>query len=419
MEAHALIVDDSRTVRVRVRRLLEGADGASFSVTEAADGGEALQLLQATPRDRLPDVILLDRNMPRVSGDACIRILKSDPVWKTIPVIFLTAQANKAELVKGLSLLGGDDYLSKPFDAGEMLARVKALVRLKKAEDAQRRAYADLEAANDKLAEAFAHIASSIRYASRIQRSVLPPDELVRTVCPDSVILWEPRDMVGGDIYWAAHWGDGLLLALGDCTGHGVPGAFVTMIATCIFERLMAEVPPGRVDTLLERMHRLIRSTLKQDVAGGESDDGMELGLCHLSADLSRLTFAGAAISLFTAADGKPLEETKGVKRGLGYRKTAADQAYPATEVALAPGSRFYMMTDGLIDQVGGNPRRTLGKKRVLEVLNGAADRPMAEHKDLLMQALLAHQGQEPRRDDVSMIGVRIGTVPGTSGGMA
>jgi len=163
----ALIVDDSRTVRVRVRKLLEGAEGGDFEVTEAADGGEALKYLEKTPLDRLPDVILLDRNMPNVSGDACIRIIKSDPVWKTIPVIFLTAQAGKAEVVKGLSQLGCDDYLPKPFDAGEMIARVKSLARLKKAEDesrtltrnieraleTQRKAFAELKAAKIELAE--------------------------------------------------------------------------------------------------------------------------------------------------------------------------------------------------------------------------------------------------------------------------
>ena len=167
LDARALVVDDSRTVRVRVRRLLEDTEDFNFEVSEAADGSEALKLLEKTSIDRLPDVILLDRNMPRVSGDACIRILKSDPVWKTIPVIFLTAQADKAEVVRGLSLLGCDDYLPKPFDAGEMLARVKSLTRLKMAEDegrtltrnleraleSQRKAYAELKAAKIELAE--------------------------------------------------------------------------------------------------------------------------------------------------------------------------------------------------------------------------------------------------------------------------
>ena len=158
MEARALIVDDSRTVRVRVRKLLTQAQDARFEVLEASDGGEALKLLEKTALDRLPDVILLDRNMPKVSGDACIRILKSDPVWKTIPVIFLTAQADKAEVVKGLSILGCDDYLPKPFDAGEMVARVKSLARLKKAEDEIRNLAHNLEQALESQRKAFAEL---------------------------------------------------------------------------------------------------------------------------------------------------------------------------------------------------------------------------------------------------------------------
>ena len=167
MASRALIVDDSRTARVRIRKLLETVDAGEFEVDEAVDGAEALKLLEKTPLDRLPDVVLLDRNMPIVSGDACVRILKSDPVWKTIPVIFLTAQAGKAEVARGLTWLGADDYLPKPFDAGEMVARVKALVRAKKAEDqsralmhnlelaleAQRKAYSELKTTKIELAE--------------------------------------------------------------------------------------------------------------------------------------------------------------------------------------------------------------------------------------------------------------------------
>ena len=146
MSLRALIVDDSRTVRMTVRSLLSSADDIEFSeIFEAENGAEALRYFENSPISSLPDIVILDRNMPVMSGDACIRVLKTDPVWRTIPVIFLTAQADKAEVVKGLSRLGCDDYLGKPFDAGEMLARVKSLVRAKKAEDAARTLTANLE----------------------------------------------------------------------------------------------------------------------------------------------------------------------------------------------------------------------------------------------------------------------------------
>ena len=208
MATRALIVDDSRTARVRMRRILETAEGDGFAVEEVEDGGAAIALLEKTPLDRLPDVILLDRNMPRMSGDACIRILKSDPVWKAIPVIFLTAQADKAEVAKGLAVLGGDDYLPKPFDAGEMLARVRSLVRAKKAEDesralmanleraldAQRRANAELKAARIELAETQAAAMMTRAFEKFV------PKQFLRRIAPDGIENLKPGNVQAGRI---------------------------------------------------------------------------------------------------------------------------------------------------------------------------------------------------------------------------
>ncbi|MBF0136723.1 MAG: response regulator [Magnetococcus sp. DMHC-1] len=422
MGTPVLIVDDSRTVRMRVRQLLEGAAQADYDVIEASDGDEALAYLENTPLDHLPDVILLDRNMPNMSGDACIRLLKSDPVWRTIPVIFLTAQASKTEVVQGLTLLGGDDYLPKPFDAGEMLARVNALVRAKKAEDANRKLTRDLALAlanqqkintelnitKNELSEVVAVLEGSIRYASRIQRSILPPVGLTETVFQDHFILWEPRDVVGGDIYWSCLWGGGFLFILGDCTGHGVPGAFVSLVATGAFERALLEVKPGQVGNLIERMHQLVKKTLRQDVEGGESDDGMEMAVCYLNPEKSELVFAGAGFSLFISLAGEPLVEIKGTKRGIGYRATPMDQSYSQHPFNVARGMRFYLTSDGLIDQVGKERRRALGKKRFLEIINQNGHLTMNEQKKILWQALLQWQGDERRRDDVSVVGFKL-----------
>ncbi|MBF0434486.1 MAG: fused response regulator/phosphatase [Magnetococcales bacterium] len=422
MGSRIMVVDDSRTVRFRVRQLLTGVEQAGYEVIEAVDGIDALEIMERTPVDFLPDLILLDRNMPNMSGDACIRFLKSDPLWRTIPVIFLTAQANKAEVVKGLSLLGCDDYLPKPFDAGEMLARVGALLRAKKAEDENRRLARDLELALDEqrkaydeltvtkneLSEAVAIIESSIRYASRIQRSILPPANLTAQFYADHFILWEPRDMVGGDIYWCSPWGDGFLFVLGDCTGHGVPGAFVSLIATGAFERAQNEVTPGEVGRLIERMHQLVQRTLKQDAEGGESDDGMEMGVCYIEAKKTQLVYAGSGFSLFLSLDGGELSEIKGTKRGIGYRSTPVDQVYAQHSFVVSPGTRFYLTSDGLIDQVGEEKRRSFGKKRLLEILNKNGSLPMREQKELVWRALLHWQGNERRRDDVSVVGFRL-----------
>ncbi|MEO5364426.1 MAG: response regulator [Magnetococcus sp. DMHC-8] len=165
--ARILTVDDSRTVRYHVRQTLERDDEYLFTVHEAENGAEAVRFLCAHAPAQWPDVIVLDRNMPVLSGDECIRVLKADEQWRVIPVLFLTAQDDIQEVVRGLSDLRADAYLPKPFHTDELLARVKVLLRIKQAEDharrlnqhlaqaleEQKRAYAELQTTRIQLAE--------------------------------------------------------------------------------------------------------------------------------------------------------------------------------------------------------------------------------------------------------------------------
>ena len=144
-----VIVDDSRSIRGHVRRVLESAPEA-FQVIEHEDGLDALRWLSTLSPSNLPDLILLDRNMPQITGDECIRILKADSLWNTIPVLFLTAQVSVQNLVQGLVHLAADDYLPKPFAADELIARVQVLLRMKKAEDQSRELNRQLQQALDK-----------------------------------------------------------------------------------------------------------------------------------------------------------------------------------------------------------------------------------------------------------------------------
>ena len=148
MTSSIVIVDDSRSIRGHVRRVLESAPEA-FQVIEHEDGLDALRWLSTLSPSNLPDLILLDRNMPQITGDECIRILKADSLWNTIPVLFLTAQVSVQNLVQGLVHLAADDYLPKPFAADELIARVQVLLRMKKAEDQSRELNRQLQHALD------------------------------------------------------------------------------------------------------------------------------------------------------------------------------------------------------------------------------------------------------------------------------
>ena len=195
MSAIIMTVDDSRTIRGQVRRTLEQQTEENYSIVEKGDGLEALRWLSNCLRKDLPDVIVLDRNMPNMSGDECIRILKQDNDWKKIPVLFLTAQTDIKQLVLGLAKLGADDYLPKPFDFDELAARVKVMVRIKQAEDESRRLNKDLELSLIQQQKAFEELKTTkMRLAETEAAAKLTavfekfvPKEFIKRIAPDGL----------------------------------------------------------------------------------------------------------------------------------------------------------------------------------------------------------------------------------------
>lgn len=263
--------------------------------------------------------------------------------------------------------------------------------------------------AEERLADAFDVISSSINYASRIQRAILPTDEMFSSAFSDNFVIWEPRDVVGGDVYWLNSWGDGDLVILGDCTGHGVPGAFMTLIATSALNAAKKVVPAGDVSELISQMHQGIQTMLGQDGSQGNSDDGLDLGACYINPDRTQLSYSGARFSLFIA-EAEEVQQIKGGKVGIGYRGISKTEFFPTELIKLRAGVNYYMTSDGLLDQIGGNTRRHrgFGKRRFIELVRTIQDRPFDEQRTQILETLRNYQGNEPRRDDVAVLGFKI-----------
>ncbi len=270
--------------------------------------------------------------------------------------------------------------------------------------------YTDITArkkAEEELQQAYNVISSSINYASRIQRSILPDDDDVAAALADHFILWEPRDIVGGDIYWAGNWGDGFLIMLGDCTGHGVPGAFMTLISIGALERSLQDVETGDPGALIARMHQYIQLTLGQNIDGGESDDGIELGMCYLTGDGKALIYAGARFEIFVVEDGD-VHIIKGDRKGVGYRGVPFVQEFQNKSIDLRTGQRFYITTDGMIDQIGGKRQRSFGRRRFKTLLLSVQGASFERQREQIHAAFMKFQGDQVRRDDVAVIGFEI-----------
>ena len=264
--------------------------------------------------------------------------------------------------------------------------------------------------AQDGLRDALEIISGSIRYASRIQRAILPTPEQRRELMPNHFAVWEPRDVVGGDIYWIRTWGEGVLFILADCTGHGVPGAFITLIASGALDRAVSEVAPGDPAALIALMNRYVKLVLSQDLDFGTedgSDDGLELGVCYIAPDRQSLVFAGAHFHLFSVGS-QGVELVKGDRKGIGYRFVAFDATFANQTVQVGPGQRFYMTTDGLIDQIGGSPRRSFGKKRFTKLLASLQEMPLEQQGAAIFEAFERYRGEESRRDDIAVVGFEL-----------
>ncbi|MEM7042997.1 MAG: PAS-domain containing protein [Pseudomonadota bacterium] len=253
------------------------------------------------------------------------------------------------------------------------------------------------------LADANRFIMESLRYASRIQSAMLPAEDAIGQSTGDHFLIWEPRDIVGGDFFWHHPMPGGYAVIVGDCTGHGVPGAFMTLIACGLLDRAL-ESGVDRPSLVLAELHRNLQSLLGQDQADGETDDGLDAGICFVSDAERKLVFSGARFSLFHKHGGD-FAEIRGDKKGIGYRRFAADTVFNDRVLDLNGADSFYMTTDGLIDQIGGERRRSFGKKRFLGCLADNADHPLPAQAETLKRMFDAYQGSEARRDDVTVLG--------------
>lgn len=253
----------------------------------------------------------------------------------------------------------------------------------------------------------------SIEYASVIQRAMLRASrDALKSILDDAALLWEPRDVVGGDFYHFGDYPDGWFGAIADCTGHGVPGAFMTLIASSSLTRALAQCGPRDPARLLSAVNRSVKELLGQ-VEGvdehPESDDGLDAAFFWFDNARQVLSFAGARMSLAVLhAGAEQVETCAGQRMGVGYVASELDYRWAATEVPMAPGSLMFIATDGLTDQIGGPRNIAFGKRKAFDTLLAHRHAPATAICQALQGALASWQGAQTRRDDLTLFCARL-----------
>lgn len=268
-------------------------------------------------------------------------------------------------------------------------------------------------------------VMESINYASIIQKSFLRASrEDMNAVLQDYFMHWEPRDKVGGDYYFCKKFEDGFFFALIDCTGHGVPGAFMTLIMASFLDHILQannrHDPAAALAIMNQKVKIALGQTGKSNIIpinhakyaadnNEQSDDGMDTAFCWVNTQENKLIYAGAKTPLFYMAnESGEISLLDPDRKGVGYVDTPMDYVWTNKEIALSQGMCVYLTSDGIIDQIGGPKNIAFGKKRFSALLREHYRKPMLEQESIIMQTFYEYQGKQRRRDDVSLMGFRI-----------
>jgi serine phosphatase RsbU (regulator of sigma subunit)/Tfp pilus assembly protein PilF len=292
--------------------------------------------------------------------------------------------------------------LQKRYDISES-QREKEIYRLKnidlvEANEEINRQKAELQSKNRQITD-------SLYYAGRLQRAVLPSVNTLEKLLKESFVYFQPKDIVSGDFYWFTEKDDRLLIAAVDCTGHGVPGALLSMMGNNLLNECVLKEGLIEPAAILENLNQRTKSLLQKHGADVIANDGMDVALCSIDKKNGLLSFAGAHRPLIMIRGGE-LVETKGSRISIGGYSDY-DAGFEQHEIAIEEGDTFYIFSDGYPDQFGGPDNRKFMSKRMKEFLLATSGVPLSEQYTLLKSELDNWRFGREQVDDILVIGFR------------
>lgn len=408
-------LDTVMTIVRRTARELTGADGATFVLRDRIGNAEACFYADE-------DAISPLWKGSRFPIQTCISgwaMLNSRPA--VIEDIYMDArvphEAYRPTFVKSLAMVPirtsdpigaiGNYWADQHLPSEEEVSLLQSLADITAVTMENIKMYDELEyRVKDRTAqlqEKNREITDSIAYARRIQNAVLPSFSLIQEHFKDSFILYKPRDIVSGDFYWFEKKGDLLLIAAADCTGHGVPGAMLSVVCSNALYRSVNEfnlLAPGNI---LDKARDLVLESLAKN---GESiNDGMDISLCAIDTKTGNVSWSGANNNLWYLRNGA-LCEVKAHKQSIG--RSNAPEPFPTYDIPVSKGDILYLVTDGFADQFGGEKGKKFKRRQLENLLHATGSMPLATQKRTLDHMFENWRGELEQVDDVTIVGIRV-----------
>ncbi|WKN31884.1 tetratricopeptide repeat protein [Porifericola rhodea] len=324
-------------------------------------------------------------------------------------------QANERKMVNygliiGIVLLGilGMVLYSKyqlKNKANLELERQKAAINLQKAKIEKQRD--EISSKSKLLEESKQDITDSIMYAKRIQISLLPEKNQLKHLFPDSFVFFRPKDIVSGDFYWIHEIGEKVIVAVLDCTGHGVPGAFMTVLSNSVLNELVLENCINSPNVILSMMDTKIREALHQHQNHEDAtSDGLDMAVCIIDRQKLELSYSGAQMPIYIT-EGEDLAQLKPNRFSLGG-SLYVEKNFSNQHIKLKQGDMIYMATDGFQDQFGGERDKKFMRKNFKGLLGSIQNEPVQNQSLMIKEAFDRWKGGQTQTDDVLVLGLKI-----------
>jgi serine phosphatase RsbU (regulator of sigma subunit) len=264
----------------------------------------------------------------------------------------------------------------------------------------------EIEAQRDLVFAQKKEITDSIGYAQRIQAAILPQPGYLDNILPEYFVLFKPRDIVSGDFYWIKGLDSSMVIVAADCTGHGVPGAFMSMLGITLLNELFVDGGTNNPGEILGLLRSKVKAMLVQEGGIRDQKDGMDMAIAVINKENKELQFAGAYNPLYLIRDGNQLFELKGDKQPIGIHWEEKD--FNTQVFSLKKHDTVYVFSDGFVDQYGGDLGKKFKAQKFKELLLSVQTEPLEKQKLIIDEAFETWRGNREQIDDVCVIGIRI-----------
>lgn len=264
----------------------------------------------------------------------------------------------------------------------------------------------EIQKQGEQIAELYEQVKDSILYAKRIQEAILPSKEEIDSAIKQSMVLFRPKDIVSGDFYWFTEKEDRAIIAAADCTGHGVPGALMSMIGSSLLNEIVNEKGITEPAEILFALKQGVIKALNKHPSADQTKDGMDIALCSIPKKGNKVEYAGAYNPLWLIRDGEIID-FPGDRQPVGFFGDNLNTPYTNHSVEVLPGDSLYMFSDGYADQFGGPTGKKFKYSQFKKLLLNIQEKPMEEQREILNTRIEEWMGDEEQIDDILIIGIK------------